>query len=65
MRKMHLGNIAISIWLFIAGYFFSIPKPASQNYITFSLLLFMLAIIPTEAEKPPIPWRDFYTKKSN
>lgn len=61
LRKMHLWNLAIAIWLFYAGYFFDLPKIPSQNYIVLALLLLMIAIIPSEAEKPPIPWRDFYS----
>lgn len=63
LRKMHLFNLGIALWLFIAGYFFDMPKAASQNYIAFGLLLLMISVIPSEAERPPQPWRDFYSDR--
>jgi len=64
LRKMHLCNLLIAFWLIALGYIFR-GDPldvALQNYVTFGLLLLMVAIVPTDSEKPPMSWRDFYEK---
>ena len=64
LRKIHLMNIvaafALAIFAFIQPN--PPPPPPYQNYMILSLLLVMFAILPTEASKPPMPWRKFYYK---
>lgn len=60
LRQMHLWNLGMAFWLYATGYFLHLPKGASQNYIVLGILLLMTAILPSESEKPPKPWRDFY-----
>jgi len=64
LRKMHLLNLVICFWLIGVGYALKdSPYHAEiQNYVTFGILLLMIAIVPSEAEKPPIPWRRFYQR---
>ena len=62
---MHLCNLAVAFYLILLGYIFkegAYPEPL-QNYVVLGLLLFMIAIVPSEASKPPVPWREFYRKK--
>lgn len=64
LRKMHLCNLLVSFYLVALAYIFkesAYPEPL-QNYVVLGILLLMLAIIPSEAEKPPVPWREFYKK---
>ena len=64
LRKMHLCNLAVSFYLIALSYFFrSSPlyEPL-QNYMVLGLLLLMIALVPSEADKPPVPWREFYEK---
>ncbi len=62
LRKMHLCNLLTSAYLVFLSYFFKGLEANAllQNYMVLGLLLFMLTIVPTDAAKPPIPWRDFY-----
>ncbi len=62
LRKLHLCNLAISLYLISLSYFFkgSTFEAPLQNYMVLGLLLLMIAILPTDADKPPKPWRDFY-----
>ena len=63
LRKMHLFNLLIAFYLIIVSYALkSSPfyQPL-QNYIVLGILLLMLALVPSEASKPPMPWRDFYS----
>lgn len=56
----HFVTIAIALGLGLYGYFgFERPgPPVAQNEITLALLLLLLAIIPNEANEPPVPWRE-------
>jgi len=62
LRKMHLCNLIVSFYLIAVAYFLkeSPLQGALQNYVVLGLLLLMIAIVPTDADKPPKPWRDFY-----
>ena len=64
LRKLHLAILLISLWLTILA--FSQTErpfpPAYQNYFILSVFLAMLAIVPSEADLPPHPWRNFYEK---
>lgn len=65
LRKMHLCNLAVSGYLILLGYIFkdtAHPEPL-QNYVVLGLLLLMIAIVPSEADKPPVPWREFYDRE--
>lgn len=64
LRKMHLCNLALSFYLISLSYFFkgsSLEHPL-QNYMVLGLLLLMISIVPSDADKPPKPWRDWYNK---
>ena len=64
LRKMHLFNVLVSFYLILLGYIFkegAYPEPL-QNYVVLGLLLVMIAIVPSETNKPPVPWREFYGK---
>lgn len=67
LRKMHLCNLAVSLYLIGLCYFFRSDAmfEAFQNYMVLGLLLLMIAIVPSDADKPPIAWREFYTKFKN
>jgi hypothetical protein len=59
LARAHLLTGAAGVWLIASGYF-SMPRPgppAAQNEIVIGLLLAMLAVVPTEASRPPAPWR--------
>lgn len=62
LRKLHLANLAVSFYLMLLV--FLTPEralsPPYQNYMVLGLLLLMISTIPTDASKPPRPWRDFY-----
>lgn len=58
-RRAHLVTLALGMWLALFGYFSAERPgpPAAQNDLVVGLLLVILAIIPTEASEPPVPWR--------
>jgi hypothetical protein len=60
MRRAHLLNILVALWLVGFAYFGfgSPPPPAAQNDLVVGLLLLMLAIIPSQATLPPRGWRE-------
>ena len=62
LRKMHLCNLIIAIYLIALSYFLqsSTYYEALQNYMVLGILLLMIAIIPTHADKPPKAWQDYY-----
>lgn len=65
LRKLHLCNLIIAIYFIALSYIFpEYPANALQNYTVLGLLFLMLALIPTIAELPPKPWRDYYKKNS-
>jgi hypothetical protein len=57
-RRAHLATLALGTWLALFGYFSADRPPAAQNDLVIGLLLMILAAVPTEASRPPIPWRD-------
>ncbi len=64
LSKMHLCNLALSAYLIALSYFFkgsSLEAPL-QNYMVLGLLIMMISVIPSEANKPPKPWRNWYDK---
>ena len=67
LRKLHLATIGIALWLWGIGYT-DFPGKTSiplQNSVVLGLLLFMLAMIPTQAKQPPYAWREFVKKKQS
>jgi len=55
LRYMHLAILAPAFWLVFFGFIAGHPAPpASQNHILLGLLLLMFAIIPNEANSPPL-----------
>ncbi len=63
LRRMHLGNLIIGVWLFSLGYFFTLPLPNYvQNDVLVGILLLILAIVPCDAEHPPLSWRNLQEK---
>lgn len=62
LNKMHLFNFLLSFWLMAIGFLIDpvVYHKMVQNYIVIGLLLVMISIIPSKAEEPPKPWRDFY-----
>jgi hypothetical protein len=55
LRYLHVAITAPAVWLVIFGFMAGHPAPpASQNHILLGLLLFMFAIIPNEANMPPL-----------
>lgn len=66
LGKMHLFHYLIIVWLFILNYSHGYPlPPLQQNYQVIALLLVMLALIPSHAQLPPKPWRDYILKKKS
>lgn len=65
LRKMHLCNLGISFYLIALSYILqSSPMyEALQNYMVLGLLFLMIAIVPSDAEKSPLPWEEFYKRK--
>lgn len=66
LRRAHLVNLGISVWL--AGWAYaSYPHPApagAQNEILVGLTLLLLAMIPNDNEKIPIAWRRHFEAKA-
>ncbi|MCI0382473.1 MAG: hypothetical protein L0207_05440 [Chlamydiae bacterium] len=65
LRKIHLFNLVISLWLIGIGYATENPKsiPPIQNYVTVGLFLLLIAIVPSESQLPPYPWRVYRHRK--
>lgn len=61
----HLLNVGLGLWLVGFGYLgFERPPPAAaQNAFATGILLLMLAIIPSEASRPPRGWRELEEAK--
>lgn len=64
LRKMHLCNLAVACYLIALCYFFRSDAfyNALQNYMVLGILLLMIAVVPSEADQPPVSWRRFYKK---
>ncbi|MCA9156688.1 MAG: hypothetical protein KDA72_00095 [Planctomycetales bacterium] len=60
LKYAHLGILLIAAALIVVGRFSSgMPATApQQNHIFVGLFLLMIAIIPNEASRPPVQWRD-------
>ena len=57
-RRAHLAELPVACWLLVMGYFSkSEPLPALQNHILLAFVLLMTAIIPSDANRPPLKWR--------
>jgi hypothetical protein len=57
--RAHLATLVLGAWLASYGYFLA-PRPgppAAQNNIVVGLMLIVFAIVPTDAARPPGPWR--------
>lgn len=66
LRKIHLFNLGVGIWLFSMGYFFPLPLPAYvQNDVVIGLLLLVLTLVPSESEHPPQSWQNFHKKNNS
>lgn len=61
LRRAHLGQLAVAAWLVGFGYTGE-GAPAHQNQIVVGLLLAMLAIVPSEASRPPPSWRAWWAR---
>ncbi len=66
LRKAHVVNIGIALWLVGIGLFGStMPPPAwRQNTLAVGLLLGMFAIIPTDTLRPPRGWSTFLNDRA-
>jgi hypothetical protein len=58
-RRAHLATLLLGAYLALFGYFSADRPgpPAAQNDIVIGLLLMIFAVVPTEAARPPEPWR--------
>ena len=59
MRCAHLASLLVAAWLTGSGWWSAqaSPEPFAQNWIVVGLVLAMVAIVPSEALKPPLSWR--------
>lgn len=62
LRRVHLLLLAAAGWLVGLGWWQTWgsgmhPHPAYQNWILVGLMLAMLAIVPSDASRPPEGWR--------
>jgi hypothetical protein len=62
LRHVHLLNLLVAAWLIGFGYIYGgYPSPpGAQNNILLGLILLLFAVIPNEANQPPLPWRHYY-----
>jgi hypothetical protein len=57
-RRAHLVELVVAAWLIAMGYLArSEALPALQNNILVAFVLLMVAVIPTDANRPPAQWR--------
>lgn len=57
--RAHVLTLAVGVIVFVHGFVQPWPLPAwHENHILVGLLLVMFAVIPTDAHRPPPPWRD-------
>ncbi|MGC1273775.1 MAG: SPW repeat protein [Planctomycetaceae bacterium] len=59
LRRAHLFELFIAAWLIGYGWMTSsgVHDAPRQNWMCVGLLLLMLAIIPTDCDRPPPAWR--------
>jgi hypothetical protein len=58
LKRTHLLSAAVALWLISYAYFSPLyAAPAMQNTMVLGLLVGMMAIIPSEANRPPEGWR--------
>lgn len=59
LRLAHLLTLLVALWLAAHGYFSAERPgpPAAQNEMTVGLTLLLFAILPSESNKVPVPWR--------
>lgn len=59
LRYAHLGTLLVALSLAGHGYFAADRPgpPAAQNEIMTGLLLLLFAILPSNVNEPPRPWR--------
>lgn len=59
LRHAHVLTLPIAVWIAAAGWLAAPhPRPpAAQNLILTGLLLLMFAAVPSDAFRPPVPWR--------
>jgi hypothetical protein len=65
LKKIHLLSLGIAFWLWGLGYstFPLIASPSLENSVAVGFLLFMLAIVPSQAFLPTFSWQEFYREK--
>lgn len=65
LRKAHLFELLIAAWLIGYGWFTSagIHDAPRQNWMCLGLLILMVAIIPTDCDRPPLTWREWYKRR--
>jgi hypothetical protein len=57
-RRAHLVELVVAVWLLATGYLArSEALPALQNNILVAFVLLMVAVIPSDANRPPVQWR--------
>jgi hypothetical protein len=65
LERAHLALLPLAAWLTGVGWWQAVrtdvpqpqPDAALQNWILVGLLLGMFALVPSEASRPPRPWR--------
>ena len=62
LRRAHLFNLVVALWLVIAG-FLGAGTPAAQNHVVLGLLLGIVAIVPSRASEPPLAWRQYLAER--
>ena len=59
LRKMHLCNIGVGLYLIGVNGFFDI-SPILENYMILGIILLIVSLVPIPANEPPEPWQQFY-----
>lgn len=60
LRRVHLFNVVVAIWLIAFSLTSLVPFVERQNYIVIALLLLMFAIIPSPTDEAPYDWQRFF-----
>lgn len=66
LRRAHLAGLAVGAWLAASGWAAvdpESPSPARQNHVCAGLILMMLAVVPSGADRPPDAWLEFYGRR--